>query len=279
MKLRLSWKGVRDPLRAQPAPEAPGNAPYEAASLSDPGCHRELNEDSVRLVAPGQAAEDSGKGWLAVVADGMGGHQAGEVASSLAVDVVCREYSASEGGVAERLEKALQAANAEIYAQSASRQALGGMGTTCTALALVDGEAWAAHVGDSRIYLVRDGAIYRMTEDHSAVMDLVKKGILSSEQARRHADRNVLLRAMGHQEKLEVDIWREQFPVQPGDRFVLCSDGLHDPVDDEEIKDAVLRLDPGAACAELIRLARERGGFDNISVIVLRARPGSEATP
>lgn len=278
MRLRISWKGGKEELVGQASPAAPPDAPYAAASLSDPGCHRELNEDSVRLIAPGGEGGDSKQSWLAVVADGMGGHQAGEVASSLAVEIVCREYLASDGDAAGRLEKAFRAANAEIYAQSASRQSLGGMGTTCTALALAPGQAWAAHVGDSRIYLVRGGAIYRMTEDHSAVMDLVKKGILSAEQARRHTDRNVLLRAMGHRENLEIEVWREPFPVQPGDRFVLCSDGLHDPVDDEEIKDAVLRLDPAPACAELVRLARERGGYDNISVIVVRAEIMVEKT-
>jgi protein phosphatase len=244
---------------------------FVAGSLSDPGCHRELNEDSYRLVIPEETEEHPRKGLLVVVADGMGGHQAGEVASGLAVDIVSREYMSGNGAAAECLEKALQAANREIFEQSSSRQSLGGMGTTCSALALLPGEAWAAHVGDSRIYLVRGDAIYRMTEDHSAVMDLVKKGVLSAEQARRHADRNVLLRAVGHHETLEVDVWPVPFPVKPGDCFVLCSDGLHDPVDDMEIKDAVSRLEPQEACAELVRLARERGGYDNITVVVVRA--------
>ncbi len=249
--------------------------PYLVASLSDPGCHRELNEDSVRVVRP-KGEEQSRKGLLVVVADGMGGHQSGEVASALAVEVVCREYYARSGHVPECLAEAFDAANREIYDQSSSRQALGGMGTTCTALALVGREAWAAHIGDSRLYLVRGGAIYRMTEDHSAVMDLVKKGILSTDQARRHADRNVLLKAMGHHEKIEADVWPVQFPARPGDRFVLCSDGLHDPVDDDEIRDKVQRLDPEPACAELVRLARERGGYDNISVAVVRMEGESE---
>ncbi|MCX6636791.1 MAG: Stp1/IreP family PP2C-type Ser/Thr phosphatase [Acidobacteria bacterium] len=272
MKLRIVWgNGNRntDPGEPEPEPEAPGG--LRVAALSDPGCHRELNEDCVRVIEPEDAGLRSRKGLMALVADGMGGHQAGEVASALAAEVVSREYYAREGSVPECLEGALQAANREIFQQSASRQSLGGMGTTCTALVILGDEAWAGHVGDSRVYLVRGGSIYRMTEDHSAVMDLVKKGILSAEQARRHADRNVLLRAMGQREGLEVEVWKESFPIRPGDRFVLCSDGLHDPVDDAEIQDAVSRLAPEAACAELVRLARERGGYDNITVVVLRA--------
>ncbi len=145
------------------------------------------------------------------------------------------------------------------------------MGTTCTALVIVGGAAWAAHVGDSRIYLVRSASIYRMTQDHSAVMDLVKKGVLTAEQARRHSDRNVLLRTMGQREVLEAEVWKEPFPVRPGDRFIVCSDGLHDLVDDQEICTVVERLAPEAACAELVRLARERGGYDNITVVVMQA--------
>ncbi len=242
---------------------------YVAASRTDPGCHRELNEDSLRVVQP-DAEKLAQKGLLAIVADGMGGHQSGEVASALAVEIVSREYYARSGSAQECLAEAFEEANREIRRQSNSRQALGGMGTTCTALALVGREAWAAHVGDSRIYLVRGDAIYRMTEDHSAVMDLVKKGILSVEQARRHGDRNVLLRAMGHHDELEADVWPVQFPPRAGDRFVLCSDGLHDPVDDTEIRDAVLKMEPEEACADLVRLARERGGYDNISVVVVK---------
>jgi protein phosphatase len=279
MKLRIVLGGGNRELESRQAdgePEAP-DGPW-AASLSDPGCKRELNEDSVRVVVPEDAGVLERKGLLAVVADGMGGHQSGEVASALAVEIVSREYYAGDGGVAECLAGALQAANREIFQQSATRQSLGGMGTTCTALVLAGGQAWAAHVGDSRIYLVREGSIYRMTEDHSMVMDLVKKGILSAEQARRHADRNVLLRAMGQREELEAQVWKESFPVHAGDRFVLCSDGLHDPVDDAEIQDAVSKLEPEAACAELVRLARERGGYDNITVVVVRALSGAGAT-
>jgi protein phosphatase len=279
MKVRIVW-GRREPGAAarvaEPEP-APPAGPW-AASLTDPGCHRELNEDSVRVLVPEDAGVLERKGLLAVVADGMGGHQAGEVASALAVEIVTREYFAGCGGIPECLAGALRAANREILEQSATRHSLGGMGTTCTALVLAGDQAWAGHVGDSRIYLVRDGSIYRMTEDHSAVMDLVKKGILSAEQARRHADRNVLLRAMGQREELEAEVWTEAFPVRAGDRFVLCSDGLHDLVDDAEIQDAVLRLKPEAACAELVRLARERGGYDNITVVVVRPPAGAGTT-
>jgi protein phosphatase len=140
------------------------------------------------------------------------------------------------------------------------------MGTTCTALVLQNGTAISAHVGDSRLYLVREGGIYLMTEDHSAVMEMVKAGLITIEQARHHPEKNVILRAMGSHPDVEVTTWQEPFPVRAGDSFLLCSDGLYDLVENDEIKRAVEAAEPRAACESLIALAKERGGHDNISV-------------
>ncbi|MBI4874762.1 MAG: serine/threonine-protein phosphatase [Acidobacteria bacterium] len=269
MRIRIVWsQGEKEGAALEPAPSLRS----EFAFRTDPGCHRELNEDSVRVVRPKEPEVLARKGLLALVADGMGGHEAGEVASGLAAEVVCREYYRAEGTICDALARALEEANREIHEQSAARRLIGGMGTTCTALVIAGGNAWAGHIGDSRVYLVRDGRIYRMTEDHSAVMDLVRKGILSAAEARRHSSRNVLQRAMGLAADLDADVWEDPFPMMSGDHFVLCSDGLHDLVDDGEIRDAVSHLEPEAACAELVRLARERGGYDNISVVTIAAR-------
>src|SRR5262249_10910821 len=180
------------------------------------------------------------KGRLVVVADGMGGHSAGEVASRMAVDVISRVYYDWPGDPVSALKTSFIEANREIHQSSKEIQARSGMGTTCTALVLRNGSAITAHVGDSRLYLIRDGQIYLMTEDHSAVMEMVKRGLLTREEARHHPDKNVILRALGSHAEVEISIWEEPFPIREGDRFLLCSDGLYDLVEDKEIMDAVL---------------------------------------
>jgi protein phosphatase len=249
-----------------------------ASLLTDTGCQREINEDSISYVKPNDPAKLASKGLLAIVADGMGGHSAGEVASNLAVKIISQAYYDGDGDARSSLKNAFLKANRRILEASRETADLKGMGTTCTALVLQNGSAIAAHVGDSRLYLVRDGNIYLMTEDHSAVMELVKHGLISLEQARHHPDKNVILRALGSNEDLEVTTWAEPFPVREGDTFLLCSDGLYDLVEDEEIKQAVLISDPHTACQNLVALARERGGPDNISVGIVRLIAPVEAS-
>jgi serine/threonine protein phosphatase PrpC len=249
-----------------------------ASLRSDVGCVREINEDSGKYVQPNNPDVLASKGMLFVVADGMGGHSAGEVASSLAVETISRVYYEEGGAPEESLKAAFKEANREIHAVSVKNASLSGMGTTCTALVLKGGKALAAHVGDSRLYLVRDGQIYVMTEDHSAVMEMVKRGLISLEEARHHPDKNIILRAVGSQPEVEVSSWEEPFPVRASDQFVLCSDGLYDLVEDEEIKQAVLSAEPHVACENLISLAKERGGHDNITVGIIRLQP-LEETP
>lgn len=233
---------------------------------SDVGCVRELNEDSGRYVQPEDPEVLGHKGVLVVVADGMGGHSAGEVASRLAVDVVTRAYYEDRDDPRSALENAFHEANHEIHKAAEKDASKNGMGTTCTALVLQNGTAISAHVGDSRLYLIREGSIYLMTEDHSAVMEMVKAGLITLEQARHHPEKNVILRAMGSHAEVEVTTWQEPFPVRAGDHFLLCSDGLYDLVEDEEIKQIVMLSAPPTACENLIALAKERGGHDNITV-------------
>jgi protein phosphatase len=243
----------------------------DASLQSDVGCIRELNEDSGIIIRPDDPTR---KTLLVAVADGMGGHQAGEVASRTAVEVVSRDYHEANDDPHARLKKAFEHANQEIYAQGQKSETFKGMGTTCTALAIENGRAYAAHVGDSRIYLIRGGEIYVMTEDHSAVMELVKQGALTLEEARHHADKNVIIRAMGSRPSVEVSVWKEPFPLRLGDEFVVCSDGLHDRIEDAEIRNITTSRRAAEACASLIRLAKERGGYDNITVAVVKlARP------
>jgi protein phosphatase len=142
------------------------------------------------------------------------------------------------------------------------------MGTTCTALVLSGHFGYSCHIGDSRIYLIRAGVIYQMTEDHSEVMKLVREGIISLEQARRHEDRNVLFQVLGTQPNPSFSTWPKPLPIHSGDRFLLCTDGLHDLVEADEMRVRAQELSPEVACRSLVDLARERGGYDNITVAI-----------
>lgn len=237
--------------------------------ITDTGCMRELNEDCCQVVQPSDPDLLKRKGVLIVVADGMGGCQAGEVASRLAVESVARVYYSSGGEPQAALTAAFHEANREIHQCSQVRNDLNGMGTTCTALVIHGSVAHSAHVGDSRLYLVRSNSIYQMTEDHSIVMELMKRGALAPNAARSHVDRNIILRALGSRASVEVATWEKPLPVRASDRFVLCTDGLHDAVTDEEILLATESGEAADACQTLVVTARERGGYDNITVAIV----------
>jgi serine/threonine protein phosphatase PrpC len=246
----------------------------EAGVASDPGCVRTNNEDSLRVVRPANEEGLAQHGVLAIVCDGMGGHEAGEVASALAAETIVQRFMVDDRPLPAALVRAIEAANQAINEAVKSNAKLRGMGTTCCALVLRNGAAYCAHVGDSRCYLVRGGEVFLMTEDHSAVMDLVRRGVISRDEAGNHPDRNVISRALGSHPRVEVSAWDHPFTVQPDDAFVLSSDGLHDLVTEAELGQVVGRGDVHAqvACDRLVSMARERGGPDNISVAVLRMR-------
>ena len=233
---------------------------------------RATNEDSVVVVVPEDVQRVREKGVLAVVADGMGGHAGGEVASSIATARVTEAYYAAPGPPQQSLLVAFDLANRQIYDLARRSRGLAGMGTTCTAVAVVNGLAYSAHVGDSRAYLIRDGQIYCMTEDHSVTGQMVKRGILTRAQAREHEERHVILRAMGTHTELEADCWNPPFPVRSGDRLLLCSDGLCERIEDRELAAIASGREPEPACRELIRIAVERVSSDNVSAAVLQLR-------
>jgi PPM family protein phosphatase len=225
---------------------------------SDLGRQRQGNEDNYFVRAP-----------LFVVADGMGGAQAGEVASELAV----RQF---EGGLpdgrepAEALVGLIQAANAQIHEQARTDAQRAGMGTTVTAAYVAGDTVVVAHVGDSRCYLLRDGDLIRLTRDHSLVDELIRRGKLTEEQAESHPQRSVITRALGPEPEVEVDV--EAFPARAGDVFLLCSDGLTSMVHEPKLKPL---LEEGDRSLEqmgraLIAAANEAGGRDNITVILFR---------
>lgn len=243
----------------------------EVSGQSDIGCQRENNEDSFGYFEPEDDEQFLHKGRLAIVADGMGGYEGGQEASHLAVETVSTFYRDRNGGDPQQaLNEALLAAHDRVREYGFAHPRLRGMGTTCTAIALVGYALHYAHVGDTRLYLIRDGQITQITRDHSYVGRLVESGIISREEAEKHPQRNILTAALGTSTELIMDSPGHPETLQSRDALVVCSDGLWGQVQDSEILAAVANQSPEAAGRALIDLARERGGPDNITVQILR---------
>ena len=245
----------------------------EVSVHSDIGCQRQNNEDSFGYWEPEDDQQFLRKGRLAVVADGMGGYEGGQEASRLAVETLVEVYRDFGGDDPQAaLVEALQTAHEQIREYSFAHPELRGMGTTCTAAAIVQDALYYVHVGDTRLYLIRDGQITRVTRDHSYVGRLVESGMISPEEAENHPQRNILTAALGTNPDLIMDSPGQPEPLRPEDVLLICSDGLWGQVRDSEILDAVENKSAEQTGRRLIELARERGGPDNITVEVLRLR-------
>lgn len=241
----------------------------EFASLSDRGRVRLNNEDSYGQFVPETAAEFEERGAVFVVADGMGGHRGGEIASRIAVRTILAFYTAdASGDRSQALARAFHEANQTIIQEAVADSTLFGMGTTCTALALQAGRAYLAHVGDSRCYMLRQGNIRQVTSDHSIVGEMVRSGIISDEDARTHPKRNVITRSLGAQPDVATET-PESIELQAGDTFLLCSDGLTAYLSDIDLSEVLSTLMPEEACKKLIKMANEQGGRDNITAQVV----------
>jgi protein phosphatase len=234
----------------------------QAFGLSDVGLVRSNNEDAY-VVLPGLA--------FFAVADGVGGHAAGEVAARMAIDAVQAVLMDPAGSAPpglHRLAGGVEYANARVYAAAQERGRVK-MGTTFTGLLLEDGRACLAHVGDSRAYLLRGRRLVQLTEDHTLVGAYVQAGIMTREEAAVSEVRNIITRAVGVEETVEVDT--RQLAVEPGDTFLLCSDGLHGVVGDEDMTSILLReRDLTRAAAELVQRANDAGGPDNVTAVLAR---------
>lgn len=257
---------------------SPARFAMDVHAATDVGMRRQHNEDSHGVWAPADPELRERRGVLMVVADGMGGSQAGEVASRIAVQTVMRLYQEGAGDPLDDLARALGAANAAVHTESTSRPDLAGMGTTCTAVVVRGHDLLYAHVGDSRAYVARGGRIRQVTNDHSLVAQMVREGQLTPEQAKSDPRRNVVTRSVGVGAEVEMDADRLDQALQPGDTLLLCSDGLHGLVNDDELADIAGEADLDQACAEAIALANERGGPDNVTVVLGRlVEAGAEA--
>lgn len=243
----------------------------KASVTTDVGCVREANEDNGRHIVPNDSEIQSKRGTLTIVADGMGGHSSGEVASQMAVELIAAYYYADEiNDAPEALRNAIELANQEIYETAISDEQYFGMGTTIVALVLLGDYGYTAHVGDSRVYRLRVGEMAQMTMDHSQVVEMFKQGLISWEETKHHEDKNVILRAVGTQPKVEADI-SDAFRLEPNDEFLLCSDGLNDMVEDDEISRIWLQAKNVFEASEnLVQRAKDYGGHDNVTVAVVR---------
>ena len=244
------------------------------AFRSDPGAQRPTNEDFADVHAPGTPDDSWEHGALFVLADGLGGHAAGEVASRVAVETVLQRWTEGSGGQPHQsLRAAVRDANAAVF-DAAMEHGRRGMGTTLTALTLCAREAIIAHVGDSRAYLVRGGHCTQLTSDHSRAAEMVRMKLITPEQAANHPARSMLTRSLGGEPAVQIDIIKQ--PIDNDDVVVLCSDGLWDLVSRAEIAEVCGAVGspgfptPNEAAAHLVDLALKRGAPDNITVLVIR---------
>ena len=243
----------------------------ELANLTDIGCLRQNNEDSFGYAEPESDSEFSLRGRLMVIADGMGGHEGGQVASALAIDVVRQIFL--EGPPSDPvsvLESAFLAAHIAIQDHALQHPELKGMGTTCTAALLRDGALTYGNVGDSRLYLLRDGAIQRLTRDQTYVQQLIDARVITPEQAKTHPGRNILTSALGAESAGPPDIAQTPIALRSADILLLCTDGLYGPVSDDEMAAIGSQNKPSKACQQLVDLAKSRGGPDNITLEIAR---------
>ncbi|MBN2798741.1 MAG: Stp1/IreP family PP2C-type Ser/Thr phosphatase [Deltaproteobacteria bacterium] len=243
-----------------------------SCGVTDVGLKRGHNEDNFLI---------NEELHLFVVADGMGGHVGGEYASAIAVNTVEEIVTSMElheelpheeddpvEVTREKLRYAIRLAGRRIFEKAEEEPEFHGMGTTSVALLVDEGNAYIAHVGDSRLYMQRDGQIEQVTEDHSLVNEKVKAGLITKEEAKNHKMRNVITRSLGYQEDVEVDV--EVRAVRRGDQFLICSDGLSGLVEDHEMGEHMTAHSPQEAARRLVELACERGGDDNITIIITR---------
>ncbi len=217
---------------------------------------------------------------LLVVADGLGGHRGGEVASKMAVGTLGKLVREAEGEAEVRLLEAIRHANEFIFRAATKDRTLKGMGTTVVALLLrADGSAFVAHAGDSRLYRIREGRIEPLTEDHSVVALMVREGLIQPEEARDHPKKNQIMRALGVSDEIETDV--APVEVRPGDSYLLCSDGLYGMLPDEDLRRiSGSAPDPETAVAWLIDAANQAGGADNITALLVRVfAPAGPAAP
>jgi protein phosphatase len=257
-------------------------AHLEVAAGTDPGKKGKNNEDQFSISAYQLSDENLTPSLFAIIADGIGGHQAGEVASAIAVEIISKAVAESDGEQPiDTMESAIAEASEAIFAQASQSVEQQGMGTTCVCTWVIGDKLYVTYVGNSRLYLLRGNTLYVMTNDHTWVQEAVDAGALTKEQARVHPHANVIRRYLGSEITAKADIRirtdknatysksNQGFELKAGDRLLLCSDGLNDMVEDEVILEKLSDRDLDSAVQELIDAANKQGGKDNVTVIIL----------
>lgn len=241
----------------------------EIGVKTDAGRVRDINQDAYYVSSNEEYP-------LFIVADGMGGHKAGEVASRMAIEIISKKLIESlknlildDKGIQDLIKESIFLANEEIYQKSLEDEKFSGMGTTVILAYVTDNKIFIGHVGDSRAYLLREGVLHQITQDHTLVEELIKNGSISREEAKHHPQRNIITRAVGTSKNIDLDLIIEQ--KYKDDILLLCSDGLTNMLKDEEIRESLLtNKDIQIACEDLIRLSNDRGGYDNITVLAVK---------
>ncbi|MEJ7586392.1 MAG: Stp1/IreP family PP2C-type Ser/Thr phosphatase [Ferruginibacter sp.] len=267
----MFWKKKnKDNPQQSSAGHSQNSLDLKAVIKTDLGNVRTNNEDAAAFFRIADEDIIREKGFLLIVADGMGGHLAGEVASKMAIDTISDEYyqKNNKGTIEKVLAKAFRTANKKIFELASEKGQYRGMGTTCTALAIVGQTIYYAHAGDSRAYFYKNKSITRITEDHTYVQQLVSNGELTAAEAAVHPQRNILTNAMGTKADLRVDTGKCTEAFEQTDRLLLCSDGLYDYLEDWEISNVLGFGSIMEAADHFIAEAKKRGGMDNITVVL-----------
>ncbi len=240
-------------------------------ACSDVGKIRDINQDAYYYI------EDD-KLPIFIVADGMGGHKAGEVASNLAISTIIRHYESSKQKILSKemfipqfLNESVELANDNLIEEASGDDELKGMGTTVTMCLILDDEVYIGHVGDSRAYLLRNGELSQITQDHSLVGELLRIGSITKDEAVNHPKKNIITRALGSNPKINVDVFNRE--LQNEDKIILCTDGLTNMVTEEKILEILLSSEiPSAVCSTLVNISNEAGGIDNTTIMIIKAK-------
>lgn len=257
--------------KAEPRPknQAQVSIDYRAVALTDVGAVRDNNEDHLVFIRPFDLKTRASHGCLAVVADGMGGYSYGELASKMATDIISRHYFDTNYKIVNALQRSFEKANKAIYQKASRDPRYKGMGTTCTAVVLLDDQIFLGHVGDSRAYLLKGNRVIQLSNDHTLVQHLLDTGQITQEESLSHPQRNVVTRAMGTAPKLQADFVKHELRFEVGDKLLICSDGLYEYVKIDELKQILGNKKLNEASQSLVNLAKQRGGHDNISVLIV----------
>lgn len=264
----MNFSFLRKRMKKDDEGSASSKISYCAVSASDVGIVRNNNEDRVFFAGDNNGLINS-KDFLGIIADGMGGHKGGEIASQMAIDIIPQVLFDSNQSYETALRKAFKIANEKIFKSSNEVDNFSGMGTTCTTVVLNNSDLYLAHVGDSRAYLVNTEEILRLSNDHTLVQELLDQGLINTEQAANHPKRNIVTHAMGTSKTIAPHLQYFRSLLQEEDLIFLCTDGLHEYLNDEEIQSILLSQTMVQASKTLVATAIERGGHDNISLLII----------